>query len=131
MAQEVRELAQRSAEAAREIKGLINKSTNEVNAGSHLVKETGEVLASISAQIVTVSQHVEMIATASRDQAVALNEVNGSVNQMDQMTQQNASMVEEATATSRSLAHQADTLMMLVEQFRLEPQADDYNYRAA
>jgi len=47
------------------------------------------------------------------------------------MTQQNASMVEEATATSRSLAHQADTLMMLVEQFRLEPQADDYNYRAA
>ncbi|MEK1868339.1 MAG: methyl-accepting chemotaxis protein, partial [Ensifer adhaerens] len=132
VAQEVRELAQRSAEAAREIKGLINKSTNEVNAGSHLVKETGEVLASISAQIVTVSQHVEMIATASRDQAVALNEVNGSVNQMDQMTQQNASMVEEATATSRALSNQADTLMMLVEQFRLEPAAEDYdNYRAA
>ncbi|RAS18168.1 methyl-accepting chemotaxis protein [Ensifer adhaerens] len=132
VAQEVRELAQRSAEAAREIKGLINKSTNEVNAGSHLVKETGEVLASISAQIVTVSQHVEMIATASRDQAVALNEVNGSVNQMDQMTQQNASMVEEATATSRALSNQADTLMMLVEQFRLEPAAEDCdNYRAA
>ncbi|MGF6253643.1 methyl-accepting chemotaxis protein [Ensifer sp. LBL] len=132
VAQEVRELAQRSAEAAREIKGLINKSTNEVNAGSHLVKETGEVLASISAQIVTVSQHVEMIATASRDQAVALNEVNGSVNQMDQMTQQNASMVEEATATSRALSNQADTLMMLVEQFRLEPAAEDYDtYRAA
>ncbi|MEY9198495.1 methyl-accepting chemotaxis protein [Sinorhizobium fredii] len=123
VAQEVRELAQRSAEAAREIKGLINKSTDEVSSGSLLVKETGAVLASISAQIVTVSQHVEMIATASRDQATALHEVNGSVNQMDQMTQQNATMVEEATATSRALATQADTLMMLVEQFRLEPES--------
>jgi methyl-accepting chemotaxis protein len=122
VAQEVRELAQRSAEAAREIKGLINKSTEEVNSGSLLVKKTGAVLASISADIVTVSQHVEMIATASRDQATALHEVNGAVNQMDQMTQQNASMVEEATATSRALANQADTLMMLVEQFRLEPE---------
>ncbi|WEX78073.1 methyl-accepting chemotaxis protein [Sinorhizobium numidicum] len=132
VAQEVRELAQRSAEAAREIKGLINKSTEEVNSGSLLVKETGAVLASISAQIVSVSQHVEMIATASRDQAMALNEVNGSVNQMDQMTQQNASMVEEATATSRALANQADTLMMLVEQFRLEPETGAGQvYRAA
>ncbi|MDW9480397.1 HAMP domain-containing protein [Sinorhizobium meliloti] len=132
VAQEVRELAQRSAEAAREIKGLIDKSTQEVSSGSRLVKETGAVLASISAEIVTVSQHVEMIATASRDQAAALNEVNGSVNQMDQMTQQNASMVEEATGTSRALANQADTLMMLVEQFRLEPVAAvDHSYRAA
>jgi methyl-accepting chemotaxis protein len=132
VAQEVRELAQRSAEAAREIKGLINKSTDEVSSGSLLVKETGAVLASISAQIVTVSQHVEMIATASRDQATALHEVNGSVNQMDQMTQQNASMVEEATATSRALATQADTLMMLVEQFRLEPESGAGQvYRAA
>lgn len=90
------------------------------------------MLASISAEIVTVSRHVEMIATASRDQAIALNEVNGSVNQMDQMTQQNASMVEEATATSLALANQADSLMTLVEQFRLEPVvAADHAYRAA
>jgi methyl-accepting chemotaxis protein len=121
VAQEVRELAQRSAGAAREIKGLINKSTAEVNSGSQLVQETGAVLASISQQIVSVSSHVEMIATASRDQAAALHEVNGSVNQMDQMTQQNANMVEQATGASRQLANQADTLMMLVEQFRLEP----------
>jgi methyl-accepting chemotaxis protein len=121
VAQEVRELAQRSAEAAREIKGLINKSAKEVNSGSQLVQETGAVLASISQQIVSVSGHVEMIATASRDQAAALNEVNGSVNQMDQMTQQNASMVDQATSASRELSNQADTLMMLVEQFRLEP----------
>ncbi|MFT4162906.1 HAMP domain-containing methyl-accepting chemotaxis protein [Shinella zoogloeoides] len=120
VAQEVRELAQRSASAAREIKGLIEKSTSEVSAGAHLVQETGSVLASISQQIVTVSQHVDMMATASRDQAAALQEVNGSVNQMDQMTQQNASMVDLTTAASRKLAGDADTLMMLVEQFRLE-----------
>ncbi len=130
VAQEVRELAQRSASAAREIKGLIEKSTSEVSAGAHLVQETGAVLASISQQIVTVSQHVDMMATASRDQAAALQEVNGSVNQMDQMTQQNASMVDLTTTASRKLAGDADTLMMLVEQFRLE--ADEQAaYRAA
>ncbi|PYE46561.1 methyl-accepting chemotaxis protein [Rhizobium sp. PP-F2F-G20b] len=131
VAQEVRELAQRSAGAAREIKGLINKSTLEVTAGSQAVKETGAVLASISQQIVTVSQHVDMIATASRDQASALHEVNGSVNQMDQMTQQNATMVDEATTASRNLAEQADTLMQLVEQFRLEPATAHRMGRAA
>jgi methyl-accepting chemotaxis protein len=132
VAQEVRELAQRSAGAAREIKVLIEKSTSEVSAGAHLVQETGSVLASISQQIVTVSQHVEMMATASRDQAAALNEVNGSVNQMDQMTQQNASMVDLTTAASRKLASEADTLMMLVEQFRLEPGGHEETiYRAA
>ncbi len=119
VAQEVRELAQRSAGAAREIKELINKSTNEVSTGSQLVQQTGAVLASISTQIVAISQHVEMIATASSDQSAALSEVNGSVNQMDQMTQQNAAMVEETTQASRQLANEADTLMMLVEQFRL------------
>jgi methyl-accepting chemotaxis protein len=133
VAQEVRELAQRSASAAKEIKGLIDKSSHEVGTGSHLVQETGAVLASISQQIVTVSQHVEMMATASRDQAAALQEVNGSVNQMDQMTQQNASMVDLTTAASRQLASEADTLMMLVEQFRLDA-ADSHergNSRAA
>ncbi len=120
VAQEVRELAQRSANAAKEIKTLIDKSTSEVSTGSALVQETGAVLASISKQIVAISQHVEMIATASRDQSAALHEVNGSVNQMDQMTQQNASMVAETTNASRELAGEADMLMTLVQQFRLE-----------
>ncbi|WP_411037014.1 methyl-accepting chemotaxis protein [Shinella sp. BYT-45] len=120
VAQEVRELAQRSAEAAKEIKGLIDKSTQEVSTGSHLVQETGAVLASISQQIVGISDHVAMIATASRDQSAALQEVNGSVNQMDQMTQQNASMVELTTSASRHLAGQADELMALIAQFRFE-----------
>jgi methyl-accepting chemotaxis protein len=120
VAQEVRELAQRSANAAKEIKTLIDKSTREVSTGSALVQETGAVLASISKQIVAISQHVEMIATASRDQSSALQEVNGSVNQMDQMTQQNASMVADTTNASRELADEADMLMTLVKQFSLE-----------
>jgi methyl-accepting chemotaxis protein len=112
VAQEVRELAQRSANAAKEIKTLIDKSTREVSTGSALVQETGAVLASISKQIVAISQHVEMIATASRDQSSALQEVNGSVNQMDQMTQQNASMVADTTNASRELADEADMLCL-------------------
>ena len=131
VAQEVRELAQRSAEAAREIKGLIDKSSHEVGTGSQLVQEPGSVLAAISEQIVEISQHVDMIATASRDQSAALQEVNGSVNQMDQMTQQNASMVERTTSASRQLASQADDLMALVAQFRFDATDAGYQERAA
>lgn len=120
VAMEVRELAQRSAAAAQEIKALINKSTNEVNSGSQSVLETGTVLAKISAQIVTISQHVEMIAFASRDQSLALQEVNSTVNRMDQMTQQNATMVEERTAASKELAGEVDALMGLIRQFKIE-----------
>jgi methyl-accepting chemotaxis protein len=120
VAQEVRELAQRSADAAREIKGLIEKSTREVTAGSGLVQKTGAVLAAISQEIIAISSHVEMIATASQDQSAALQEVNGAVNAMDQMTQQNAAMVEETTEASRQLANEADALMTLVQQFRFE-----------
>jgi methyl-accepting chemotaxis protein len=119
VAQEVRELAQRSANAAKEIKALIEQSTREVNAGSELVQKTGSVLASISHEIIAISGHVETIATASRDQSAALQDVNSSVNAMDQMTQKNASMVAEATQASRQLAEEADMLMALIEQFRL------------
>nr|ASK41549.1 hypothetical protein [Agrobacterium tumefaciens] len=121
VAREVRELAQRSAKAAQEIKGLINRSTSEVNVRSQFVQETGTVLAKISAQIVTINQHVEMIARASHDQSGALQEVNSTVNQMDQMTQQNAAMVEETTAASRELASQANDLLALVQQFKIDP----------
>ena len=132
VAMEVRELAQRSAAAAQEIKGLINKSTNEVNSGSQFVQETGTVLSKISAQIVTISQHVEMIARASHDQSSALQGVNATVNQMDQMTQQNAAMVEETTAASRELANEADSLRHLIQQFKIDGDAVDAPiYRAA
>ncbi len=131
VAMEVRELAQRSAAAAQEIKGLINKSTAEVNSGSQSVQETGTALAKISTQIVTISQHVEMIARASHDQSNALQEVNATVNQMDQMTQQNAAMVEESTAASRELAAEADALMSLILQFKITAEATFADIRAA
>ncbi|TBN17073.1 methyl-accepting chemotaxis protein [Agrobacterium cavarae] len=120
VAQEVRELAQRSADAAHEIKALINQSTQEVNSGSLLVQEAGQVLSSISLQIVTVSKHVETIATATNDQASALQEVNSSVNQMDQMTQQNAAMAEESSAASQMLADEVEALLGLLHRFRME-----------
>jgi methyl-accepting chemotaxis protein len=122
VAQEVRELAQRSAGAAQQIKDLIGKSSTEVSSGSRLVQQTGEVLAEISHKIVTVSERVEAIAMASRDQSNALAEVNSSVNSMDQMTQRNAAMVEETNAATRQLADEADNLMGLVQQFRLSGQ---------
>jgi methyl-accepting chemotaxis protein len=135
VAQEVRELAQRSADAAREIKTLINQSTNEVGTGALLVQEAGQVLSSISEQIVVVSKHVETIATATQDQSSALHEVNSSVNQMDQMTQQNAAMAEESSAASQMLSDEVEALLGLVQQFRMDQQqgghqADRYS-RAA
>ncbi|MBX4932474.1 MULTISPECIES: methyl-accepting chemotaxis protein [Rhizobium] len=131
VAQEVRELAQRSADAAREIKSLIETSSREVTAGSELVQKTGSVLASISQEIIAISGHVETIATASRDQSAALQEVNSSVNAMDQMTQKNASMVADTTQASRLLAGEADTLMALIERFRIgaEPAAAHFGAR--
>ena len=119
VAQEVRELAQRSASAAKEIKELIDKSTAEVTSGSRLVQQTGQVLSDISGKILTVSERVEMIAMASRDQSTGLAEVNASVNSMDHMTQKNAAMVEETNAATRQLAQEADMLVTLVDQFRL------------
>ena len=131
VAMEVRELAQRSAVAAQEIKGLINRSTNEVSSGSQFVQEAGTVLAKISAQIVTISQHVGMIAHASHDQSSALQEVNATVNRMDQMTQQNASMVEETAAASRGLATEADALMKLILQFKIRSEPEPSEDQAA
>ncbi|KQW29534.1 chemotaxis protein [Rhizobium sp. Root274] len=122
VAQEVRELAQRSAGAAQQIKDLIHKSSTEVSSGSKLVQQTGSVLAEISANIITVAERVSVIAMASRDQSNALGEVNSSVNEMDQMTQRNAAMVEETNAATRQLADEADALMQLVNQFKLAPE---------
>ena len=124
VAQEVRELAQRSAGAAKEIKQLIDKSTEEVTAGSRLVQQTGQVLSDISEKILTVSERVEMIAMASRDQSTGLAEVNASVNAMDHTTQKNAAMVEETNAATRQLAQEADALMALVDQFKLSAGGD-------
>ncbi|MFD1745971.1 methyl-accepting chemotaxis protein [Rhizobium helianthi] len=129
VAQEVRELAQRSASAAHEIKDLINQSSNEVRNGSELVQQAGQVLATISRQIAGASSHVEAIATASHDQSLALKEINGTVNKMDQLTQQNGAMVSETSQASARLAAEAENLRQLVEQFRTE--ASQQSRRAA
>jgi len=119
VAQEVRELAQRSAKAAKEIKDLIGKSSIEVGTGVKLVKDTGDALRTIEAHIVTINQHMDSIATSSREQSVGLAEVNTAVNQMDQVTQQNAAMVEEANAAGATLATEAGRLRELISQFQL------------
>jgi methyl-accepting chemotaxis protein len=120
VAQEVRELAQRSAQAAKEIGGLISNSAGEVAIGSRHVEDTGNALMEISRQIVDISGHVELIATSSREQSVSLTEVNSTINQMDQMTQRNAAMVEETNAATRQLSDEVDLLMNLVDRFRLD-----------
>jgi methyl-accepting chemotaxis protein len=119
VAQEVRELAQRSAQAAKEIKGLISKSAEEVESGVKLVTATGEALKVIGDHVIAINGQLDAISTSAREQSVGLSEVNTAVNQMDQTTQQNAAMVEEATAASASLATEADRLRQLIAQFQL------------
>nr|WP_236727953.1 MULTISPECIES: methyl-accepting chemotaxis protein [unclassified Rhizobium] len=132
VAQEVRELAQRSANAAREIKGLITTSADEVKGGVSLVLSTGEALKEIEELVNRVDDHVTTIARAAAEQSMALGEINSSVNHMDQMTQQNAAMVEETTAASQILADEARQLHAQLERFRLESNGQSgQRYRAA
>jgi len=120
VAQEVRELAQRSAKAAKEIKELIRNSSVEVEGGVKLVRATGDALKTIETYVVTINQHMDAIATSAREQSVGLAEVNTAVNQMDQVTQQNAAMVEETNAASATLANEASRLRDLIAQFVLD-----------
>ncbi|MBY2995828.1 HAMP domain-containing protein [Rhizobium leguminosarum] len=123
VAQEVRELAQRSAQAAKEIKGHIQKSSVEVESGVKLVLDTSQVLKAISEQIARINQHMDAIAVSAKEQSTGLAEVNTAVNSMDQVTQQNAAMVEQSTAASGQLAQEAATLRELVSRFRLRATA--------
>jgi methyl-accepting chemotaxis protein len=117
VAQEVRELAQRSATAAREIKTLIQNSASEVEGGVALVRSTGEALVEIEGLVNQVNDQVAQITTAAREQATGLKEINHSVNEMDQMTQKNAAMVEETSAASQTLVTESDTLRTLLAKF--------------
>lgn len=119
VAQEVRELAQRSAQAAKEIKDLIRNSTIEVESGVKLVRETGDVLKTIEEYVSTINQHMEAISTAAHEQSAGLAQVNTAVNQMDQVTQRNAAMVEETNAASANLAQEGSNIHDLISRFNL------------
>jgi methyl-accepting chemotaxis protein len=118
VAQEVRALAQRSADAAKEIKALISASSEQVGQGVQLVGQTGEALERIVRQVVEINQVVAEISASAQEQASSLAAVNKSVTEMDQVTQQNAAMVEQSTAASLSLAQEAAHLGELVSRFQ-------------
>ena len=117
VASEVRALAQRSAEAAKEIKTLIGASTADVSQGVKLVDEAGAALGAIAQKVAEMDALVGEIAASAQEQATGLSQVNGAVNQMDQVTQQNAAMVEQTTAAALNLKAEADQLATLVERF--------------
>jgi methyl-accepting chemotaxis protein len=119
VASEVRALAQRSAEAAKEIKVLISASTTQVNTGVSLVGQTGEALQRIVSRVAEIDGLVSEIAASAQEQATGLQQVNTAVNQMDQVTQQNAAMVEESTAASHSLSQEAESLAGSVARFQI------------
>lgn len=118
VAQEVRELAQRSATAAKEIKTLINTSKSQVANGVDLVGEAGATLDAIAKQVVHVNDLINLISVSAGEQASGLREMNTAMHQMDQVTQQNAAMVEETTAASVALAEEAQSLSGLVAHFK-------------
>ena len=119
VASEVRALAQRSADAAKEIKTLISTSTNQVGSGVRLVGQTGEALQRIVDRVAEIDALVTEISASAQEQALGLAEVNTAENQMDQVTQQNAAMVEQSTAASQSLAQDAEALQASVAQFQV------------
>jgi methyl-accepting chemotaxis protein len=119
VAQEVRALAQRSADAAKEIKNLIRASTSQVAAGVDLVGRTGKALERIVAQIAQINTVVGEIAASAQEQSSGLQQVNVAINQMDQVTQQNAAMVEQSTAASHALARETQDLAKLMSRFQV------------
>ncbi|WP_313472105.1 methyl-accepting chemotaxis protein [Brevundimonas sp.] len=125
VASEVRALAQRSAEAAKEIKTLISASSRQVGEGVALVGDTGHALERIAEQITRLTAIAREISASSQEQSSGLQQVNIAVAQMDQVTQQNAAMVEESTAASHSLAQDARELDRMMGQFSLDGAATD------
>ena len=119
VATEVRALAQRSSDAAREINELISSSGDQVQQGVMLVDQTGEALSAIVDSVAEISERVATIAASAREQSTGLNEINTAVNELDSVTQQNAAMFEETTAASHALTSEADALVAAVARFRL------------
>ncbi|HEX9172179.1 MAG TPA: methyl-accepting chemotaxis protein [Telluria sp.] len=120
VASEVRSLAQRSATAAKEIKQLIDVSIEKVDAGTMLAARAGNTMREIIASVEKVNQVMGDISTASREQSAGIAQVNGAVTQMDEVTQQNAALVEQAAAAAASLQEQADHLISALRVFKLD-----------
>ncbi|WP_408591647.1 methyl-accepting chemotaxis protein [Novosphingobium sp.] len=123
VATEVRALAQRSADAAKDIKALISASAEQVSQGVALVHQTGDVLGTILGRVGDINQVITEIATSADMQAETLGQVNSSVGEIDRVTQQNAAMVEQTTAATRELANEATQLSRLVSAFRTRDKA--------
>jgi len=119
VAGEVRTLAQRSANAAREIKSLIQASTEHVESGAALVRDAGQTMQSIVASVDRVAGLIHGIAHATQEQSQGVGSIHTAVTQLDEMTQQNAALVEQSAAAAGSLKDQADTLALVVGRFRL------------
>ncbi|MEC7297878.1 MAG: methyl-accepting chemotaxis protein [Pseudomonadota bacterium] len=119
VATEVRALAQRSSEAAREINDLITASGQQVKTGVDLVDQTGEALARIVSGVSDISERVKAISQSAQEQSTGLSEINTAMNDLDQVTQQNAAMFEETTAASHALTAEAEALVTASEQFKL------------
>ena len=119
VASEVRSLAGRSAEAAKEIKSLIGASVERVQAGSRLVADAGSTMTEIVGSVQRVSDIIGEITAASSEQSDGIGQVNSAVVQLDQMTQQNAALVEESAAAAESLKDQAGRLAQVVGAFKL------------
>jgi methyl-accepting chemotaxis protein len=120
VASEVRNLAQRSSAAAKEIKDLINDSVAKVDNGSKLVDEAGATMGEIVGSVQRVTDIIGEITAATQEQASGLGQINQAISQMDQVTQQNAALVEEAAASSHAMQEQAGQLAQLVSQFKLD-----------
>ncbi|MGA0545491.1 methyl-accepting chemotaxis protein [Brevundimonas sp. VNH65] len=127
VASEVRALAQRSAEAARDIKALISTSRDQVKNGVVLVGRTGAALGAIAERVTEIGNYVTQITASAREQATTLQEINRAVNDMDQTTQQNAAMVEQSTAACEALNQDAGRLAALVGRFKLTDRNADAN----
>ena len=128
VASEVRTLAQRSANAAKDIKELISDSVNKVSTGNELVHKSGQTMQEIVISIQRVNDIMGEIAAASREQATSITEVNNAIAQMDEMTQQNAALVEQAAASSESLRGQSTVLNRSISSFQL---SDSLNQSAS
>jgi methyl-accepting chemotaxis protein len=118
VASEVRALAGKSADAAKDIKGLIEDSVNRIQAGTQLADRSGEMLNGISSSIEQVATMIEQIANASNEQSIGINQVHRAVADIDKVTQENAALVEETTAAAESLSSEANNMRSNMSFFK-------------